>query len=485
MTTEEFWKIYTSRRDILKIFDVTYDFFSSDLPPDFVKDYHVGEVILETLGHNEDAKEFEKVIKFTELIQKKHPVLYSEYFQHFDDFLVDFYCFHLNKNEVEKAFLNFIEDPEKDFDKLLIAFKKLLFYQYFDTLDTTIINIYNTVKNSNKLIGGAAFDLAMSKYYINLENYYNKTDETKNFNRIEFVKSLIPYEFNIQDEVHTAIDSGLCGCNLSKETIIDSFIQNRDNFILTIQGLFLNEMKNRNFHFVLSGRLWDKMLSFWEEQTKKKKQKPDEYFSIQTDDFDQYLSELSGDFFIDNKSEMIAILWGSVYIYDFLQSIDLINQSTYNSFKETSKILKGKAIATLMSDLWNSNFVHHWTKPDSISEIEFREEEKIFQKSIFFKNLKFKILRSEIADELKNIGELSEYIIQGGKTDNTSSNNEFDDVFGFVRDSKKSKKKNIIDQFIDGDYPKLEQTTIEKKIDRNAPCPCGSGKKYKKCCANK
>ena len=266
---------------------------------------------------------------------------------------------------------------------------------------------------------------------------------------------------------------------------IDSFIQNRDNFILTIQGLFLNEMKNRNFHFVLSGRLWDKMLSFWEEQTKKKKQKPDEYFSIQTDDFDQYLSELSGDFFIDNKSEMIAILWGSVYIYDFLQSIDLINQSTYNSFKETSKILKGKAIATLMSDLWNSNFVHHWTKPDSISEIEFREEEKIFQKSIFFKNLKFKILRSEIADELKNIGELSEYIIQGGKTDNTSSNNEFDDVFGFVRDSKKSKKKNIIDQFIDGDYPKLEQTTIEKKIDRNAPCPCGSGKKYKKCCANK
>jgi preprotein translocase subunit SecA len=27
-----------------------------------------------------------------------------------------------------------------------------------------------------------------------------------------------------------------------------------------------------------------------------------------------------------------------------------------------------------------------------------------------------------------------------------------------------------------------EQTTIEKKIPRNAPCPCGSGKKYKQCC---
>lgn len=28
----------------------------------------------------------------------------------------------------------------------------------------------------------------------------------------------------------------------------------------------------------------------------------------------------------------------------------------------------------------------------------------------------------------------------------------------------------------------LEQETISKKVGRNEPCPCGSGKKYKKCC---
>ena len=26
--------------------------------------------------------------------------------------------------------------------------------------------------------------------------------------------------------------------------------------------------------------------------------------------------------------------------------------------------------------------------------------------------------------------------------------------------------------------------TAEKKVGRNEPCPCGSGKKYKKCCGN-
>ncbi len=28
----------------------------------------------------------------------------------------------------------------------------------------------------------------------------------------------------------------------------------------------------------------------------------------------------------------------------------------------------------------------------------------------------------------------------------------------------------------------VETITVEQKIGRNEPCPCGSGKKYKKCC---
>ena len=34
--------------------------------------------------------------------------------------------------------------------------------------------------------------------------------------------------------------------------------------------------------------------------------------------------------------------------------------------------------------------------------------------------------------------------------------------------------------------PKTEPIKADKVPDRNAPCPCGSGRKYKKCCgANK
>ena len=30
----------------------------------------------------------------------------------------------------------------------------------------------------------------------------------------------------------------------------------------------------------------------------------------------------------------------------------------------------------------------------------------------------------------------------------------------------------------------LKTKIAEKKVGRNEPCPCGSGKKYKKCCGN-
>jgi uncharacterized protein YecA (UPF0149 family) len=44
---------------------------------------------------------------------------------------------------------------------------------------------------------------------------------------------------------------------------------------------------------------------------------------------------------------------------------------------------------------------------------------------------------------------------------------------------KQDKKFGRIDQ--------SEETYVreEPKIGRNDPCPCGSGKKYKKCCMNK
>lgn len=48
----------------------------------------------------------------------------------------------------------------------------------------------------------------------------------------------------------------------------------------------------------------------------------------------------------------------------------------------------------------------------------------------------------------------------------------------------KFKKEDGQWYFLDAEAPKIEQYVRKgPKIGRNDPCPCGSGKKYKKCCA--
>lgn len=45
------------------------------------------------------------------------------------------------------------------------------------------------------------------------------------------------------------------------------------------------------------------------------------------------------------------------------------------------------------------------------------------------------------------------------------------------------RKENGRWMYVDGLIPKPKQRVVETKTGRNDPCPCGSGKKYKKCCA--
>jgi len=50
------------------------------------------------------------------------------------------------------------------------------------------------------------------------------------------------------------------------------------------------------------------------------------------------------------------------------------------------------------------------------------------------------------------------------------------------RAEQKAKGKRLTPIFLDSDNPFNEPIRVENKIGRNDPCPCGSNKKYKKCC---
>ncbi len=98
-------------------------------------------------------------------------------------------------------------------------------------------------------------------------------------------------------------------------------------------------------------------------------------------------------------------------------------------------------IEGLRYSIWEYNFVHSWVKPDSISEEEFNKEKEYFEKTFYEK--------TDIKEYLPN-----EYFKRRASMENERRN-----------------RNTVRNEGI--------------KIGRNDPCPCGSGKKYKKCCGNK
>jgi preprotein translocase subunit SecA len=59
-------------------------------------------------------------------------------------------------------------------------------------------------------------------------------------------------------------------------------------------------------------------------------------------------------------------------------------------------------------------------------------------------------------------------------------------VIDFTRNIHRKKEKELEQlQFAGGESSLVQQPVLSKqKAGRNDPCPCGSGKKYKKCCGS-
>ncbi len=490
MKTEEFWQLYLNE-DLLDIFDVTYDFFSKKLPEDFLKEYDVVEVLLETKGAQIATKNFDNAVKFINLIKDKHPKLYLENYFYFDDFLIDYYCYHKNIDKIHASFENFHNDPLLDIDFYFKNLKKLLFHGHQEILNKTVEKNYQKINNIAN-----AFDLALFKFTDTLEKFYKKND----FDINEFMKIIEPYDFDIQEnkEFRDAVIRGMTGQFDQDENLIKDFFNDQLYTLISLQIYFQKYMYGRHMPFAIGYRIWLKMGEFWDENNQPKKIKPLTYFSAGLGKFEKYVSSLSGNFFVDNTSEMFAVAWGSVYVYDFLKEAGLIDTKVYNKFYKISKSLKGKIIGETLSDLWKYTFIHSWKKPDSIPENEFVEEAKIFRKSYDLPDADFSELQNLIADELNHIGDISNYIIKGGKEKDKRMNDmekvlSEEDIMGFFGNDLEDFVPDDEDTFQDT-IDKLAKPKIryydqpyiaEKKVGRNAPCPCGSGKKYKKCCGKR
>ncbi|MCF8303810.1 MAG: SEC-C domain-containing protein [Bacteroidales bacterium] len=204
---------------------------------------------------------------------------------------------------------------------------------------------------------------------------------------------------------------------------------------------------------------------------------------------------------------MIATLWGSVYLYDFLYAYHIIDEVVYKQFIENSRHIKAMVFARYTRSLWMAGFIHQWVKPNTVAEDEYKVEQKIFRKTFYVKYISISEFEEKFSEELRELDEdIKDKILDTKASDEKrySWMDELllkeDDDLDLFKDEEDFEYDGDLDDYDDelqfpnpeDRQPRLYQPEFyqqpiksPRKIGRNEPCPCDSGKKYKKCCMNK
>jgi hypothetical protein len=460
MTTKKFWKAYLNE-DIFDIFDMACDFFSKPLEDeDFWEEHDISEVIIEIVGQHDGAREYEKVIKFAKILEEHQPELYQEHIEYVRDLLLDYYNFKQDHERVSKVFSSFINDPTGDLQMYLIHFKKIVLYQQTDLIQQAISQ--NFAINPPK---GSDYDFTTCKTYMVLQDLFE--EGTGTFDKAAFLSKIADYDFKFNDDFLTYTAIGIFNPMLTLDSLKSLFEENSLHCAMVIKGYFLREMHKKGFAFYLSSIIWNYIIAHREE-AKPSKKTFESYFSLDHTVFFKHVEKMLLSSLTNGSSEVFSMVWGSVYVIEFLYKNEIISEQNFLNALEVIKKAKGKLIHHYIIDLWSYNFIHSWQKPDCVSETEFSEEHKIFQKSITFRADRFYEVKREISEELSKIGELSSYILEGEKDYSMVTGSNLLDKMLLAGLQEKNKKPNL--------------NRVEPKVGRNDPCPCGSGKKYKKCC---
>ena len=347
MTTDEFWDIYVnSDKKSDDFFTTAYTFFSNELPQDFLDECDVTEVLLEVQGHQFNAKKFDNSIAFISLIAEKHPKLYHDVFEYYDSSLIEYYCFKGEYDKAEASFTNFLHNQDREPHIFINALQTYLFYnRRFKELEKLALEKDNTLN----------CDYYQWQRHIKLEECYQK----QSFDHAYF-KKIGTYDEEICSDWAKHIEMGLFNKVMSTEELYKVLLNNDFGFTVVLKAYFLQYMqKEKGFSFCIAGMLWDKYISIWireiyinnRDEVEINLESIATFLYIPPKLFKSFIYSLKSDLFSYNIEEMVSLVWGGVYVYDFLYEMKYITQETFEEFSNTIHSLKGEIITAFTDEL--------------------------------------------------------------------------------------------------------------------------------------
>jgi len=437
MTADEWWDEYDSLPQNNQ-YEFLKDSLEQGIPPDFAYEIDFIDTMISCFEHLKREKEHDKILEILRLVEENNPELLKSGKFYLDSYETDIHAFKKQEELVRKSMKSLVEDPVDSIDTLIPMVDKLVYYGYNDFVQYICKKVYYEVRDSDKLFFSSEKDFAHIILMMKAQSLYEKFRKGLTADRTDFVNSLRKYGFDDADDLNMVFETIIEDTDLSG-LCYEDFNHDKKLFFHMLFLSFGKYALGKNMNFSTANDVWNGAWEnfFLDNPMDRKSGRLDYFFKLNRKEFYDYIRDRFG-FLSNKKPYAFAVLWGLPYVYDFLHKNALVNQDNYNEAAEFIRHIKRELIEGLKDEVWEYDFVHSWTRPDSINEDEFIKEKEFFERSFYEK--------TNVSDILP------------------------DEYF---------KTKTLIQREINN------RSTVKSdipKVGRNDPCPCGSGKKYKKCC---
>jgi hypothetical protein len=366
-------------------YDILMETLDQPLSRNFIEDVDLGMCLVSMMDELTSNNLITQTLAFIDRFQTKQPDFYEEEFQYFDNFLVVYYLYRDEKEKVAQALSRFMEDPASGIDQMIPLLDYLRFYECMDALMELCRKTYIPVQRSPEIIGSAEDDLGVVVFIDMVDKAYRIIRRGEIFDWTAFVRRAGKYGYTGGQEMAEEIKDYLTQEMEGGEAFIASFKRNRKETLNALVWAFLRYMLDqKNIGFVCSEHIMNGVLKFLgqRELRSQKSVSPNTYFGFSKNELDQYLGRLIGGFMSTQQAKAMGILWGIVYLYDFLSSKAAISDSIHRHVVKSVNSLKNDSIKVFRRTLWKYDFVHRWTPPDSVPNDRFAAESELFSKTI-------------------------------------------------------------------------------------------------------
>lgn len=475
---EEYWEKYLNQ-PALEIYEETMQLFSQELPEEFWEGYAWDDLVLEVFGSLKSAKEFQKTLNFITLLKEKQERIFDELHTYFDDFLVTYFLYLQQKEALNESVNRLIRNPAEDFGFFVKALHQITYYQEEELVEQmSAPAVYQGLETTEEEEEeGYGMELSGIRFYLELRNQYRLYQQNGTYQWKPIQKNLEKYDFEVSADYLQELAVGLSSPLPDTATFQNLFSKDFSKCLLQLEGHYLQSMYSKGFSMLAAGVVWDMLKEYWLVYNLPKNKSGKLLFSFAPADYHKFVDSKDVYNFIEMGADVAALLWGTQLVYDFLLEAGLISEKTHQSMLHSLLEEKGLFIADFQTEAWAFRFVHDWPSPSSMDVAQRETEKEIFRRSYEVKE-RYEAPQQHLLKGLDPQNSLVASIEKGYQKKMAKMEQlEAQLARDFSNINQKSKKPAPT-------QINPQEHAQRQKVGRNEPCPCGSGKKYKKCCGS-